>query len=64
MSERLTSFSEILAPLERTKVKLIHVAEKDFWRCRTPSARRFEKSSYIRPASVNSVGGYYTARTQ
>jgi hypothetical protein len=27
-------------------------------------ARRFKKSTYIRPASVNSMGGYYTARTQ
>jgi hypothetical protein len=23
-----------------------------------------KKNTYIRPASVNSVGGYYTARTQ
>jgi hypothetical protein len=38
--------------------------KKDFQRCGTRSARRFKKSTYIRPASVNSMGGYYTARTQ
>jgi hypothetical protein len=66
MAERPTSFAqqEILAPLELTKGELIYVAKKDFQRCGTRSARRSEKSTYIPPASVNSMGGYYTARTQ
>ena len=55
---------EILAPLELTKGELIYVAKKDFQRCGTRTARRLKKSTYIRPASVNSMGGYYTARTQ
>jgi hypothetical protein len=57
-------FAQILAPLERTKGKLAYVAEKHFQRCNTPSARGFEKSTYIRPESVDSMGGYYTARTK
>ena len=66
MAERPTSFAqqEIFAPLELTKGVLIYAAKKDFQRCGTRSARRFKKSTYIRPASVNSMGGYYTARTQ
>jgi hypothetical protein len=71
VAERPTSFSqqEILAPLQLTKGELIYVAKKrvatkDFQRCGTPIARRSKESSYIRPASVNSMGGYYTARTQ
>ena len=64
MSERPTSFAQILAPPERTKGKLTYVPEKDFQRCRAPSARGFEKSIYIRPESVNGMGGYYTACTQ
>ena len=54
---------EILALPELTKGELVD-APKDFWRCGTPSPRRVENSTYIRPASVNSMGGYYTARTQ
>jgi hypothetical protein len=66
MAERPTSFAqqEILAPLQLTKGELIYVAKKHFWRCGTPIAGRFKESSYIRHASVNSMGGYYTARTQ
>ena len=66
MAERPTSFvqQEILAPLELTKAELIYVEKKDFERCGTRSARRSKKSTYVRPASVNSMGGYYTARTQ
>jgi len=66
MAERPTSCAEqeILAPLGLTKGELIYVSKKDFYRCGTRSARRFKKSTYIRPASVNSMGGYYPARTQ
>jgi hypothetical protein len=66
MIEQRISFAqqEILVPLEPAKGELSYVAKKDFWRCRTRSARRFKKSTYIRPASVNRMGGYYTARTQ
>jgi hypothetical protein len=67
MAEQPRSFAqrEILAPLGLTKGGLIYVvAKKDFQRCGTRSARRFKKSTYIRLASVNGMGGYYTARTQ
>ena len=64
MSERPGTFAQILPPLERTKGRLTYAEEKNFWRCRTPSARRFEESTCIRPESVNSIGGYYTARTK
>jgi hypothetical protein len=61
-----TSFvhQEILALLELMKRGPINVTEKDFQRCGTRSASGFKKSTYIRPASVNSMGGYYTARAQ
>jgi hypothetical protein len=66
MAERPTSLvqHEILASLWLTKGELIYVAKKDIERCGTRSARRFKKSTYIRSPSVNSMGGYYTARTQ
>jgi len=78
MAERRTSFAqqEILVPLELAKGKLIYAptkiyvpkkiyaSKKDFHRCGTRSARRFKKSTYIEPASVSSMGGYYAARTQ
>jgi hypothetical protein len=45
-------------------VSFTYVAKKDFQRCGTRSAGRFKKSTYVRPASVNGMGGYYAARTQ
>jgi len=42
----------------------IYIPKKDFQRCGTRSARGFKKSTQIEPASVNSMGGYYTAGTQ
>lgn len=52
-----------------THLELIYVAKndaakKDFQRRGTRSARRFKTSTYIRPTSVNSMGGYYTVGTQ
>jgi hypothetical protein len=66
MAERSTSFAqqEIQAPLELENGELIYAAKKGFQRCGARSARGFKKSTYIRPASVNSMGGYYTARPQ
>jgi hypothetical protein len=46
------------------KGDLIYVAKKDFQRCGTRPAPGFKKSTYLPPASVNRMGGYYTARTQ
>jgi hypothetical protein len=50
--------------MERRAYYFIYVAEKNFQRCGARSAPRFKKSTYFRPAGVNSMGGYYTARTQ
>ena len=61
---RILGVEVILAPLGLTKGELIYVAKKDFYRCGTRSARGSKKGAYIRPASVNRLGGYYTARTQ
>ena len=48
----------------RKKAEIIYVAKNNLQRCGTRSTGRFKRSTYIRPASVNSMGGYYTARTE
>ena len=55
MPERLSSFGqpEILArPVKKISSGVVH------------ELPAFEKSTYIRPESFSSMGGYYTARTQ
>jgi len=66
MTGRTTAFvqQEIFAPLGLIIGELIYVAKDDIQRCGARTAHRFETSTYIRSASVNSMGGYYTARTQ
>ena len=64
MSERPTSFSQILAPLERTKESLSMSQKKISGGVVHQVPADLKKALNIRPESVNSMGGYYTARTQ
>ncbi len=64
MSERLTSFSEILAPLERTKENLSTSQKKISGGVVHQVPADLKKALTSDPQALTAWEGYYTARTQ
>ena len=56
--------SELSTVAGGLQAESIYVAKKDFWGCGSRHTRRPEKGAYIRPAGINNMGGYYSARTK